>query len=456
MSDERFEKREEETVERLKGLVEGRAEAYEIYFSRSGGLSVEVKDGGVDALKERSTMGVGLRTISGGRLGFAFSSVLDKDALESMAESALVGSREASEDKDLVMSSPAEPSADAASKDLGLTDPDYSAVGEDAKIDLALAVEKAAMGYDKRMRRVRKATYSESLSSRRVVNSNGVDVRASATYFTSSVTAVAGSEDEQQMGWEIYTGHTRDGLDPEKVGRNAARRACDLLGAGKIETTRCPAVIEASVVCELLESLSGSFLADNVAKGKSMLAGKRDKKVVSEALNVWDDGLLPGGWATALFDAEGIPKTTTPLLTGGVLRGYLYDTYWAKRTGEASTGNAVRSGFKTLPTLGLSNLYIEPGGKDLEGLFAEMDKGLYITEVLGVHMINTVSGDFSLGASGYEVEGGRAVRPVRGLAISGNLLELFSRVTECGSDARFIGSIGAPSLLISEVEASGS
>jgi len=440
-------------VEQIKRLLKGKADSFEIFFSHDEGFGVEAKGGEVDSLKVRSSTGVGLRTISNKRLGFGFSSVLTDGALEALVGSALSGSLEASPDEYLGF--PSAPEKPGAGKDLGVFDPLFREVSEDEKIKTALMIEKSAMGFDPRVRRVRKASYSETLHTSRIVNSNGADIEHRATFYSASVTAVAEENGESQMGWEIGMGHGRSSIDPEEIGRGAGKNACRSLGARPIKTVRCPAVIENTVACELIEALAGSFLGDNVHKGKSMLIGKAGKDVASSLLNVWDDGLLAGGWATSLFDGEGAPRKKTPLLNRGVLTGYLYDTYWAARAGAVSTGNAARSNFKGLPGTGISNLYIEKGEKSLEGLLGDIGSGLFITELLGVHTINTVNGDFSLGAAGFMVEGGKAAYPVRGMAISGNLLELFLKVGGLGADIRFIGSIGAPSLLITELEASG-
>jgi len=441
-------------VEILRGLVEGKADAYEIYLSTSKGFAVEAKDGAVDALKARSGRGVGLRTITGGRLGFGFSTVLTRDALSEMVAVALEAGGFADPDRFLAFPSPSG-GPEGNGDGLGIFDPAFEAATEDEKIALAVDIERSAMARDARIKRVRKASYGETLSGTRIVNSNGVDIESSATYFTGSVTAVAEEGDESQMGWEMVTSHARSAIDPAYIGESAAERATSLLGGRNIKTVRCPAVIENTVVCELLETLSTSFLGDNVAKGKSMLKGKLGARVASSALDVWDDGTLSGGWATSPFDGEGSPRARTALLARGECAAFLYDTYWALRSGAAPTGNAVRHGYKGLPSVGISNLYIEKGETGLDGLFREMDRGLFITEVLGAHMINAISGDFSLGASGFWVEGGVKAYPARGMAISGNLLDLFARVVRCGSDIRFIGSIGAPSLLVSEIEASG-
>ncbi|MCK4846428.1 MAG: TldD/PmbA family protein, partial [Deltaproteobacteria bacterium] len=170
----------------------------------------------------------------------------------------------------------------------------------------------------------------------------------------------------------------------------------------------------------------------------------------------YDDGLIKGGWSSSLFDGEGVSRQRTPLIVEGLCEGYLYDSYWGGRAGKPSTGNATRGGFKGALGIGTSNFYIEKGKEDLKTLLSSVGDGLFITDVMGVHMIDAVSGDFSLGASGMRVEGGELTTPVRGMAISGNILELFSRVEAVGSDLRFVGSVGAPSLLVADVEASGS
>ncbi|MEK6758380.1 MAG: TldD/PmbA family protein [Deltaproteobacteria bacterium] len=440
-------------VDTLMSLLDGRVEAFEIYLSREKGMSLEAKEGSIDAMKVRSSAGVGLRVLYGMRQGFGFSSVLSSGALTDLVGNAVTGASRSAEDKFLGFAAPT--ASSSATDELGIFDEAFAGVDEKEKIDTAIEIEKSALAYDKRVKRVRKASYSESVVSSRIVNSNGVDLTEAATYYSASVTAVAEEGADSQMGWEMALGHTRMAIDPEFVGSSAGRNAVRMLNARKLATMKSPALIENTVACELLESLAGSFLGDNVEKGKSMLIGKAGNQVASRALNIIDDGLMYAGWSTSVFDGEGMARQRTELLTNGVCNGFLYDGYWARRAGRASTGSAARSGYKGSPGVGISNLYIDKGDKDPSTLMRLMKNGVFITELLGVHTINTVSGDFSLGAAGFMVENGAIAYPIRGLAISGNLLDLFSKVDSCGSDLRFIGSIGAPCLLISEIEASG-
>ncbi|MBI5598730.1 MAG: TldD/PmbA family protein [Deltaproteobacteria bacterium] len=444
------------TIDVIRGLLKGRADSYEIFLSTSRGLTVEVREGKVDALRVHSASGAGLRTVMDKRPGFGFSSVLTEDALGEMVSLTVSGSTGATADGFVFFPLPSSP-VSSAKGPLDTVDPAFDVATEDENIGRALSLEKEALGLDQRVKRVRKASYSESTVSTRTVNSAGVDAAYSGTFFSGSVVAIAEEAGEQQMGWDCGMGHRRADVDCLSIAKAAAQRAVGMLGARPIGTVKCPAVFENTVAIEFLEALSSSFLADNVLKGKSMLADKKGKMAVSPVVSIVDDGLMPGGWSTSLYDCEGVPRQKTFLVKEGVCAGFLYDTYWARRAGIASTGNAQRGGFKGTPSVGISNLYIEKGKKPhtSDELLTRMGSGLFITDVMGAHTIDPVSGEFSLGASGFWVEGGRPVHPVRGIAIAGTLLELFSKVEVVGTDTRFLGSTGSPGLLFKEINASG-
>ncbi len=437
----------------VKSLA-GSGGEYELFFINEEGISAESKDRAVDSLNIKKSAGVGVRVILEGRVGFAYSSILEVEELRDTAQKAL--SLCALTESDAYMSIP-ECGGGFTEEPLDVYDDSYEPDLAEGVIERAVLVEEGAKAYSAEVVRVRNATYQERRVQSRLLNSKGADVSERATFFTGHVTAVAERGGEAQMGWEMSLDHLRDNVAPYETGVSAAKRAVRMLGARTIKTARLPAVLENTVVCELLEALSSSFLGDNLSKGKSMLRDKLGEKIFSDVVNIVDDGILRGGWSTAAFDAEGVPQQKTPLVSDGVVRAYLYDSYWAARMKAATTGNAVRGGYTGAPGLGVTNLYMETAQSagSLEDLFSSAGRGLFITELMGVHTINPVTGDFSLGASGLWIEGGELQYPVRGLAVSGNLLRLFGAVAATASDMRFLGSIGAPSILINELEASG-
>jgi len=216
------------------------------------------------------------------------------------------------------------------------------------------------------------------------------------------------------------------------------------------------------VAAEFLSLVAHSFLTDQVQKGKSPLKGKRGERFFSPILTIVDDGLYAEGISTAPVDGEGVPSQRTPLVGQGVVTGYLYDRYWANRenqssagSGVGSTGNSRRHGIKSPPGVGTSNFFIEPGQLDPPKLMESLSRGMVVEEVMGLHTVDPISGDFSLGCTGKWVERGERVHPVKSIAIAGNLFELFRKVIGVGRDLRFFGGVGSPTLLVEKLLISG-
>ncbi|HEY5513827.1 MAG TPA: metallopeptidase TldD-related protein, partial [Geomonas sp.] len=323
------------------------------------------------------------------------------------------------------------------------------------KIARVLDLERLVLSRDHRLKRVRKCSYGESLSSLLIRNSHGLNAGYHGSYVSCSVSAVAEADGDAEIGWDFDFSHRFSGIDLDRIADGASRKATSLLGARPIPTMRSQVVLDNRVATQLLEILAPSFLAENVQKGKSLLGGRMGERLFSGLVTVRDNGLLPGGMGSAPCDGEGVSQQDTRLVAGGVLEGFLFDSYWGKRVGSASTGNAVRNGVKGPPRMGVHNLFIEPGETSAEALLAGVEKGVLITEVMGMHTANPISGDFSVGAAGFYLEGGAIVHPVKGIAIAGNLLDLFGGVDMVASDLRFFGSVGSPALRIGELDVSG-
>ncbi|NBU21657.1 hypothetical protein EBS43_09675 [bacterium] len=144
----------------------------------------------------------------------------------------------------------------------------------------------------------------------------------------------------------------------------------------------------------------------------------------------------------------------TLLVDQGFVREFLFDSYYAKKFGTEPNGCSVR-GIKSPPRIEFANLYIQAGKKSSDSLMAGITQGILITDLMGIHTANPVTGDFSLGASGILIENGKLGHPVRGFAVAGNVLDLLRRVTDVGNDLKFYGKVGAPSLRLSEISVGG-
>ncbi len=441
----------ENLADRVEALLKGRGvDGYEIMAGCSRNLSIEVKERKVDTFKCSNPVGVSVRLLKGQGMGFSFSTSLDDADLGQMIDNALVGATTQSPDPDNELPGPqVYPVID------GLFDPALQAVAESDKVARALELERLVLAADPRVKRVRKATYGENDYSVYLRNSRGVSGGYRGSSVSSSVVPIAEENGDSQMGWDFGFSARFADIDIARIAAGAVERAVGLLGARKIPSMRCPAVLDNHVATDILEVLAPSFLAENVYKGKSLLAGKEGEHCFSSCLRIRDNGILAGGMATAPFDGEGVAQRNTLLVADGELKGFLYDTLYGRKMGQASTGNAARGGVKGLPHLGVTNFIIENGQTPASRLLDGIDRGILLTDVIGMHTANSISGDFSVGAAGYLVENGAIVHPVKEIAISGNIMDLFRSVEQVGDDLRIFGAVNAPSLRIACLDVSG-
>jgi PmbA protein len=438
-------------IDKIETFLRGRSlDGYEIFLSSSRNLTIEVKDRKVDTFRCSAPVGVGVRVLKSRGMGFSFSTSLDDSDLLKMIDNAMTSAEFQTPDEFNMF-----PLPEAYPRIDGLFDEGLSGVDEGEKIGKAMELERLTLAADPRVKKVRKAAYGESNYVGHIRNSLGVSGSYRDTSITCSVSAIAEDGNDSQMGWDFGFSNLFSGVDVEVIAKTAADKAAGLLGARKIPTMRCPAVLDNHVATEILEVLSPSFLADSVRKGKSLLAKRSGEEIFSPMLRIRDDGTLAGGMVTAPFDGEGAPQRNTLLVENGRLNGFLYDTYHARRAGTVSTGNATRSSSKNPPAMGVSNFFIENGQTPLAGLLQGIERGVLVTSVMGMHTANPISGDFSVGAAGFLIENGALTTPIKGIAIAGNILELFKSVEMVGNDLRFFGAVGAPSLRIAALDVSG-
>jgi len=201
--------------------------------------------------------------------------------------------------------------------------------------------------------------------------------------------------------------------------------------------------------------LAHALRADQVQRGKSFLAGKQTQAIGSPIVTLIDEPRRLRGVGSALFDAEGLPTQNRTLVEKGILQEYLYDHTTAQRAGKASLANATRASYKALPEPGTSNFYIQPGLLSQQDLLRDVKRGLYIHNVMGLHTVDTISGDFSLGIMGEFIENGVCAHGVRGVTMGGNLLDLLMNVDAVGSDLVFAGGMGSPTWRIRDISVGG-
>ncbi len=433
-------------------LSDGSVDDFELYASTTQHLQAEARDGQVESFSRSLERGVALRVVKDGRLGMSSTGDLSAEELSDAVAHAVAAAQEAQESEGARFPAPrteVEALAERPGRPL-------SEISDEEKIEAAKRLERAVLAADPRVVRARTPIYTET--SKRVILMNSQDVleKGQRSVVSCRVQAVAERDGSSEMAWE-YDHHIRfDDLDCEGIGRRAGQRAAALLGAKPVPTGRYDVYFEPRAASQMLRILMPSFFAENVQRHKSRLADKRDQQAFSPSLTIVDDGLLPGGAGSFLFDGEGVVHQRTPVVSDGYIRGWLYDGASAYRDGVFSTGNAQRGSIHAAPQIAVTNSFIMEGSKDPAELVRSCDGGLLVSDLMGLHTANTVSGDFSLGAVGFLVENGVRGRPVRGVMVAGNIMDLFKSVKGVGSDLGFFGQFGSPSLLVGNVQVDGS
>jgi PmbA protein len=424
---------------------------FEIFLSRKKVVSIGIKDGKVDYFRSSREIGLALRVLKRGRVGFAYLFGPTPEGLDHLADRAI----ELAGQTDVDPNYSFRPEAGLEVPDLELFDASLATIRDEDKIAHVREMEHSALSSDPRIKKARRAEYEEVTNHISLTNSSGLDLEREGTRCTMSIMVLAEDNGSSEMGWELGNARFYTDLDPVTIGLSAAKRAIQMLGSRQISTRRCAAILEDTVVIDMLGAWASSFFGENVYKGKSFLKDKLNEIVASPRIRLIDDGLYPRGMGSAPFDDEGTPQGKTILVKDGRLVSYLFDGYWSKKMDSEPTGNSFRAQIASPPTTSVSNFFIDPGTSSPEQLLSKMDDGLFITEVMGAHTIDPVSGEFSLGASGIWIEEGKAAFPVKGVTISGTIYDLFSAAEEVGDDLRFLGRIGAPSLLVKEIIISG-
>ncbi len=219
-------------------------------------------------------------------------------------------------------------------------------------------------------------------------------------------------------------------------------------------------VLDAFVAASFAGYIGSMLSAEAVQRERSLFAGREGEQVAEPAFVLVDDGRHAEGPASAPFDGEGCATRRTPLIEGGRVAGYLYDSRTARKGGRRTTANATRGSYRSPPAVGTTNLLLEPGDATLDALVQQAGEGLYVSDVAGLHSgVNPVSGTFSVGATGRLIEGGELGSPVREITVAGQLLEMLASVRAVGSEGRWVplgGSVRAAPLLIAEMAVSGS
>jgi PmbA protein len=415
-------------------------------------FSTRVRLGEVDKLEQARERRLGLRVIVDQRTAVSSTADLSRASLDELVSETCARAARMAPDPHAGL--PEKGQGVTSIPDLDLWDGSYGDPPADEKIDLARAAEAAALGFDPRISNSEGGEFDHARSEIVYADSNGVYGRYRSSSFSLSVVAIAGREDSMQRDYWYSAKRKFRLLDPpEAIGKVAAQRALARLGARKVKTQEAPVVFDPQMAARLVSALTTAASGYSLYKGASFLAGALGQTVASPLVTIVDDGTLPTGLGSKPFDGEGLPTRRTVVVDKGVLASYLLDTYSAKKLGLAATGSAAR-GVGDTPSVAPTNCYLAAGTSTPQDIIASVRNGLYVTDLIGFG-VNTVTGDYSQGASGLWIENGEVTFPVEEITIAGNLKDILRHIEMVGNDLEFRSRICAPTIKIASMTIAG-
>jgi PmbA protein len=431
------------------------ADAADALLVESDSMEARVRGDEIDFVKQARERTLGIRALVRGSAGLrsalTSTSDLSSAAVDRMAEETVALARATAEDPSAGL--PEEDAADDT-PDLEIHDPRDRAVPVEDRIADARRAEAAARGLDPRIDNSEGSQAGSDFS--RVVYGDtrgflGEYEAASHSLFCEPLARENGG---MQRDYWLTAARRLDGLeDAASVGRRAAARTLRRLSARRVPTCEVPVIFDPVTAPSLLGHLVACVSGSAVYRDLSFLAGRLGEPVASELITVVDDGRLPGGLGSKPFDGEGQPTRRNVVMDRGRLRSWLLDSYSARKLGGVSTGNAARAPGGA-PGVAPTNLWIEPGEGTLEEIIGATERGLLVTELIGMGF-QPVTGDYSRGAVGLWIEGGEIAYPVEEITIAGNLAEMLVDIDRVGSDLVWLGRMAAPSLRVARMTVAG-
>nr|MDD6336201.1 TldD/PmbA family protein [bacterium] len=426
----------------------------EAYASRSDRFQVTAYKGAIDAYQVSTGQGVSLRVRVGGKIGSAYSESLTDGDIDFL----IARAREQAE----VLEEEEQPFFEGSGQYRAPqpVSPSLLAYTPAQKMEDVLRLEALCLE-DGRVESVQHCTLSTAVKESVLVNSSGLhltDARGSCMAYAMPM-LVRG--DEKREGFAFRAGLDPAVFDLETLAQEAVANGADYLGARPCSTGRFPVLFHPYAMCDLIESFSGIFSAENAQHGLSLLRDREGQQIAAPQISLIDDPALEGGLAGCVFDGEGVAAVRKPVIDGGVLRTLLHNRKTAARAGVKTTANAQRYGYTGGIGIAPSNFYLAPGVSTPQDMMAGMGRGLYVCEVSGLHAgCNTVSGDFSLLAKGFWIENGVKAAPVVQVTVAGNFIDMLSHIVSLGNDLIFSpasgSSFGSPTVWVDALAVAGS
>lgn len=424
----------------------------EIYFSDGESISISVYEGEVEKYNLAKSFGLSFRGKINNKMGYSFTEILDEAAIDMLINSAKNSANLIENDDETFIYG-----GDKIYNEVKTYSKELENIDPSKMIDLALDLEKEAKNYCDKVVNINGCKISYSSSNYGIYNTKGLELTNKDNILTSYVVPVVEDESGKNDGVGYVVASSIEEVNTKKISKQGVEEALSKLGGKSIASGTYNTIIYNEAMVQLLETFASTFSADAAQKGLSLFKGKEGEMVASSLVTIVDDPLMEDGIASAPFDDEGVATFTKELIYEGKLNTLLHNLKTAHKQGVKSTGNGFKASYASPVNVSESNLYLRAGEKSFEDLMKEINEGLIITDLAGLHSgANTVSGDFSLAAKGFYVKNGEKTFPVEQITVAGNYFDLLKNITAIGNDLKFpLSNVGSPSVIAKGLSIAG-
>ena len=400
--------------------------------------TVNFRNQKLDESNRSDNLAVNITTYIGKKKSSVSSSNLLKENLDTLIEKCVETTKKTPEDEFNSL-----PDKDLLAKDVKDLDLfDDTNIKNENKIEYLIRLEASASSNKKIINT--ESSFTQDKSNFVLANSDGFSKGYKSSSYTASSVVVAKDDKSMERDYE-YTSrcHFKDIKDAEELGKSAAEQTVRKLSPKKIESEKISLIFDKRIAKGILSTFAGAISSSAISRGTSFLKDKINQKLFPDGINILDKPDILKGLGSRSFDSEGVKTNTLKLVEQGVLKDYLIDTYNGKKLNKKSNG---RCG-------GTSNLYFDNGNISYKDLLNSKSKCLYITETIG-HGSNLVTGDYSVGATGYLIENGEFKYPINEITIAGNFVDMFQSIT-LANDLEFEYATNSPTMMIEGMVVAG-
>ncbi len=422
---------------------------YELYYTKSESTSVEIYKEEVKGYSTEGGMGVCFRCIVDGKAGYASTENLTKEEAESVVRRALENASSIESEEECFLHKKGDTYA--------VCEKDDSAAPTGAELtEAAFTIQREMYRLDERVVDGTQAYAVYGGEKYALYNSNGLDLEDEASYAACYGIPLVEDGGEKYDGFKVKRGRLAD-LDLKAIAKEAVEEATASIGAGSVLSGSYSIVFSNEVMAALLSAYEPVFSAEEAQKGMSLLAGKEGEKIAADIITITDDPRYKDSVVKRTFDGEGVAAYAKHIVEHGTLNTLLHNLKTAAKAGCKSTGNANKASYASVVGIGPFTFYIQPVEGTKEELMELAGKGIYVTDVTGLHAgADSVSGDFSLASKGFLIEDGKKTAPVKNFTVSGNFFTLLKKIERVGTDLEFKGGkFGSPSVLVREMAVAG-